>query len=122
MHIATVSTALSLLAVAAASPASNIFARGHLDCTYSSIEGPAIQEGTCKMANGVEGMEAGYCEIKGEAAVYACNYAWRNTSKMSACGDAKRSKYACRKDGDPCWAFQYKEDPSLKVFRCTNSE
>jgi len=46
------------------------------------------------MGNGETGMEAGYCEIKGENQVYACNYAWRNTARMSACGDAKRSKYA----------------------------
>ncbi|KAK8109388.1 hypothetical protein PG999_007525 [Apiospora kogelbergensis] len=121
MRIAVVSTVLGLSALAAATPTNNLFAR-HDQCTYSSIEGAAQQEGTCKMGNGETGMEAGYCEIKGENQVYACNYAWRNTARMSACGDAKRSKYACRKDGDPCWAFQYKEDPSLKVYRCTNIE
>lgn len=46
------------------------------------------------MGNGAAGTEAGYCEIPGLEGVYGCDYAWRNTAKMSACGDAKRSKFA----------------------------
>ncbi|KAK7973495.1 hypothetical protein PG988_007629 [Apiospora saccharicola] len=133
MHFATISTVLSLLAVAAATPTSNLFAR-HDECTYSAVEGDVQRQGTCKMGNGAAGTEAGYCEIPGLEGVYGCDYAWRNTAKMSACGDAKRSKYAiwgthadliggakkCQKDGDPCWAYAYKENPALSIIHCSN--
>lgn len=46
------------------------------------------------MGNGAAGTEAGFCEMQGFEGVYGCDYAWRNTAKMSPCGDAKRSKYA----------------------------
>ncbi|KAK8023251.1 hypothetical protein PG991_006490 [Apiospora marii] len=116
MHLAAVTTVASLLAVAAATPA-NLFAR-HAECTYSAVEGDVQRQGTCKMGNGAAGTEAGFCEIQGLEGVYGCDYAWRNTAKMSACGDAKRSKYA--KDGDPCWAYAYKENPKLSIIHCSN--
>ncbi|KAK7916835.1 hypothetical protein PG985_010443 [Apiospora marii] len=118
MHLAAVTTVASLLAVAAATPA-NLFAR-HAECTYSAVEGDVQRQGTCKMGNGAAGTEAGFCEIQGLEGVYGCDYAWRNTAKMSACGDAKRSKYACQKDGDPCWAYAYKENPKLSIIHCSN--
>ncbi|KAK7946026.1 uncharacterized protein PG986_010347 [Apiospora aurea] len=116
MHFATASTVVGLLAVAAATPANNLFAR-HAECTYSAVQGEVQREGTCKVGSGTE---AGYCEIPGMEGVYGCDYAWRNNAKMSACGEAKRSKYACQKDGDPCWAFQYMENPTLSIIHCSN--
>ncbi|KAK8074354.1 hypothetical protein PG994_005253 [Apiospora phragmitis] len=111
MHLATASTVLSMLAMAAATPANNLFAR-HDECTYSAVQGPAQHQA---------GTEARYCEIQGSMeGVYGCDFAWRNNAKMSPCGEAKRSKYACQKDGDPCWAFQYKENSALSIIHCSN--
>ncbi|KAI1845452.1 hypothetical protein JX266_008310 [Neoarthrinium moseri] len=81
-------TLFSLLSVAAATPASKLFAR-HNECEYSGISGGVRFQGTCKTDGG-----AGVCTLNGLSGTWGCDYKWHNNAGMTACGNAADSQYA----------------------------
>ncbi|KAI1405452.1 hypothetical protein F4819DRAFT_482701 [Hypoxylon fuscum] len=116
MQFSILTITAGLLAVATATPANKLFAR-HKECEYSGITGAARFQGTCTKA-GNHG--AGNCVIPGIDGKLGCDYQWKNDASQSPCGNAADSQYACKKDGDACFAYSYSEDTSNVVIHCTN--
>ncbi|KAI1136041.1 hypothetical protein F5Y05DRAFT_420461 [Hypoxylon sp. FL0543] len=117
MQISFLTAITSLLAVASATPARKLFAR-HEECQYSGITGKVRYKGTCTKA-GNHG--AGVCAFRELAGTYGCDYQWKNDMSHSPCGNAADSQFACKKDGDACYAYTY-DGGSINdaVIHCTN--
>ncbi|KAI6089771.1 hypothetical protein F4821DRAFT_256774 [Hypoxylon rubiginosum] len=116
MKISSFAVAANILAVAYATPANLLFAR-HKECEYSGIKGGVTHTGTCNKA-GNNG--AGTCTFPGLSGSYGCDYQWKNDASMSPCGNAANSQFACKKNGDPCYAYAYAENSNDAVIHCTN--
>ncbi|KAI1413214.1 hypothetical protein F5Y13DRAFT_198940 [Hypoxylon sp. FL1857] len=117
MHISFLTTVTGLLAVASATPANRLFAR-HGECEYSGIKGGVKYTGTCTKA-GNHG--AGVCTFRELTGSYGCDYQWKNDEAQSPCGNAADSQFACKKDGDPCYAYDYAEGSANDaVIHCTS--
>ncbi|OTA98688.1 hypothetical protein M426DRAFT_103451 [Hypoxylon sp. CI-4A] len=116
MHFSFITAAASLLTLVSATPANMLFVR-HNECEYSATTGGVWYTGTCtKDGNYGAGM-CTFAELEGS---YGCDYAWKNDQAQSPCGNAADSQYACKNEGDPCYAYRYAEGPADNaIFHCS---
>ncbi|XXH02517.1 hypothetical protein Hte_008893 [Hypoxylon texense] len=116
MQISSFAIAASILATVYATPANKLFAR-HKECEYSGITGGVKYTGKCTKAGNYG---AGTCTFAALQGTYGCDFQWKNDASMSPCGNAANSQYACKRDGDPCYAYSYAENSNDAIIHCTN--
>ncbi|KAI1074291.1 hypothetical protein F5B20DRAFT_586420 [Whalleya microplaca] len=118
MQISYLALIGGLLAMVSATPASKLFSR-HNECDYSGTSGGSFAQGTCHTGGNYG---AGECVLTAPSTVagtQGCDFQYKNADSKP-CYNAADSKYACKKDGDPCWAYHFSENPGYFIIHCTN--